>query len=198
MGCCTDLSVGCLVMAAGNAERFGRNKLSAVLGRETVIERALRALPRDKFAAVTVVTQYPEVEEAARAYGFRVIQNDHPDWGISHTIRIGTETLMDSCDAILYQVADQPLLRPESVKALVSFWRRQPEKIAALAHDGHRGNPCVFPARFYPELLELKEDCGGSAVIRRHEEDLILLETAARELMDIDTPEAYRTMLEIR
>ena len=33
---------------------------------------------------------------------------------------------------------------------------------------------------------------GGSAVIRNHEADLILLETDALELTDIDTPEALK------
>ena len=38
-------------------------------------------------------------------------------------------------------------------------------------------------------LLALEGDTGGSAVIRRHEELLLLLETSAEELMDVDTPE---------
>ena len=44
------------------------------------------------------------------------------------------------------------------------------------------------------ELMELKEDRGGSTVIRRHEEDLILLETEAQELTDVDTPEALQKL----
>ena len=49
-----------------------------------------------------------------------------------------------------------------------------------------------FFARFYPELLALNGDRGGSAVIRNHEADLILLEADALELTDIDTPEALK------
>ena len=40
--------------------------------------------------------------------------------------------------------------------------------------------------------LGLDWDRGGSAVIRNHEADLILLETDALELTDIDTPEALK------
>ena len=68
------------------------------------------------------------------------------------------------------------------------------ETIAALAHGGVRGNPCIFPARFFPELLELREDHGGNTVIRRHEESLILLEVPAEELTDVDTPEALHRL----
>ena len=73
---------------------------------------------------------------------------------------------------------------------MVALWKRQPDKIAALGHNGVRGNPCLFPAKFFPELMELREDHGGSTVIRRHEDVLTLLEVDPRELQDADTPEA--------
>ena len=89
-------------------------------------------------------------------------------------------------------MADQPWLKRDSVEALAALWAQHPAKIAAMAHGGVRGNPCLFPARFYPELLALNGDRGGSAVIRNHEADLILLEADALELTDIDTPEALK------
>ena len=87
-------------------------------------------------------------------------------------------------------MADQPLLRRESVDALVTLWQEKPDGIAALGHGGVRGNPCLFPARLFPELWALQGDRGGAAVIRRHEDLLTLLEVDPRELQDADTPEA--------
>ena len=83
--------------------------------------------------------------------------------------------------------ADQPLLRRETVERLIDAWLAQPERIAALAHSGVRGNPCIFPARYFDELLALEGDRGGSAVIRQHPEALLLVEAAAEELADVDT-----------
>lgn len=187
------LKLGCVVMAAGNARRFGENKLAAEVQGRSLIRRALEAVPPEDFYRVVVVTQYPEVLDLARSFRFTALRNEHPDWGISHTIRLGLEALGD-CDGALFLVSDQPLLRRERVAVLAALWRAQPEKIAALAHNGVRGNPCLFPARFFPELLELQEDRGGNTVIRRHEEDLILLEAAESELTDVDTPEALREL----
>ena len=96
----------------------------------------------------------------------------------------------------MFLVSDQPLLKRESVAALARFWREQPDKLAALAHGGVRGNPCVFPARFFPELLELTEDHGGNTVIRRHQGDLRLLEVPEEELTDVDTPQALARLKE--
>lgn len=183
------LKLGCVVMAAGNARRFGENKLAAQLRGRSLILRALEAVPSEQFDAVAVVTQYPEIMRIAKDFHFSAIHNEHPDWGISHTIKLGLTGLRD-CDGVMFLVSDQPLLRRESVAELARLWKRQPDKIAALAHGGVRGNPCLFPARFFPELLELREDHGGNTVIRRHEDDLVLLEAAEQELTDVDTPEA--------
>lgn len=185
----TALKIGCVVMAAGNARRFGDNKLAAQLRGRPLILRALEAVPAELFDSVVVVTQYPEIMRLGTEFRFAALYNEHPDWGISHTIELGLTGLRD-CDGVLFLVSDQPLLRRESVAELVRLWQRQPEKIAALSHGGVRGNPCLFPARFFPELLELREDHGGNTVIRRHEEDLVLLETAEQELTDVDTPQA--------
>ena len=186
--------LGCVVMAAGNAKRFGENKLAAELRGRSLIRRALEAVPAGEFDAVAVVSQYPEVLALAEEFGFTPVENQHPDWGISHTISLGLETLGEDCAAACFLVSDQPLLRRESVEALAELWRGNPQKIAALAHNGVRGNPCLFPARFFPELRELREDHGGNTVIRRHEEDLILLEVPPEELTDVDTPAAMMAL----
>ena len=178
--------LGCVVMAAGNARRFGGNKLSAELDGRSLILRALEAVPRPLFEKTAVVTQYPEVIALAERMDFQAVENPHPDYGISHTVRLGLAGLQN-CDGVMFLVSDQPLLRRESVEALVRLWYTQPERIAALSHGGVRGNPCLFPARFFPELLALTEDHGGNTVIRRHEEALTLLEAAAEELADVDT-----------
>ena len=52
--------IGCLIMAAGNASRFGSNKLAAKVDGKMLIEHALETVPREEFARVTVVTQYDE------------------------------------------------------------------------------------------------------------------------------------------
>ena len=173
--------IGCLIMAAGNASRFGSNKLAAKVDGKMLIEHALETVPREEFARVTVVTQYDEVLVLARRFGFTVL------------VRLGTEAMAD-CDAILYQVADQPLLRRESVRAEVEFFRRHPDRIVAMGHGGVRGNPCIFPARFFPELTALEGDRGGSAVIRRHEDALALFEISPDELRDVDTPMALAAL----
>lgn len=189
-----ELRVGCLLMAAGNAERFGENKLlcAADDGR-TLIGHALDAIPRECFARTLVVTQYPEITALAKERGFETLENRHPERGQSETIRLGTRALSD-CDAICFMVADQPLLRCETLAREVNFFSSHREHIVALGHNGARGNPCLFPARFFPELLALEGDVGGGAVIRKHPDDLLLFEAPEEEMRDVDTKEALAAL----
>ena len=183
------LTVGCLLMAAGNAERFGENKLlCAAWDGKSLIEHTLDAIPRECFARVLIVTQYPEITALAKERGFETLQNEHPERGQSGTIRLGTRALSD-CGAICFMVADQPLLRCETL-AREDFFSSHREHIVALGHNGVRGNPCLFPARFFPELLALEGDVGGSAVIKKHPDDLLLFEAPEEEMRDVDTKEA--------
>lgn len=178
--------IGCLIMAAGNASRFGSNKLFAAYRGKSLFELALLAVPPKLFSRVTVVSQYERALALAAQYGFDAILNSQPELGISRTIRLGTQAMLD-CDAILYMVADQPLLQPNSVCAVAERWMREPDCIVGAAHNGVRGNPCIFPKKFFPELLALSGDKGGSRVIRQHEDSLRLVEIPPEELYDCDT-----------
>lgn len=188
------MKIGCVLMAAGFGRRFGGNKLTAELGcGETLIGRALSTIPADKLDRVVVVTQHPQVAAPAEKYGFTSLHNPHPERGQSESIRIGLAALED-CDAVLFLVADQPKLQKETVSRLLDFAAAHPDRIVGLGHNGRRGNPCLFPARFFPELLSLEGDVGGSAVIKRHLDDLLLFEAPETELCDVDTKEALEAL----
>lgn len=187
--------IGCLVMAAGSASRFGENKLFARFQGKPLLELALMAVPAGLFSRVTLVGHEERALSLARGYGFDAVFNPAPELGASHTIFLGTSAMQD-CDAILYMVADQPLLRPESVRAVVERWMQAPTHIVGAAHNGRCGNPCIFPKEFFPELLALSGDCGGKRVIRSHEEKLLLVEVSPEELFDCDTQAALKMLLD--
>lgn len=187
------LSIGCVLLAAGNSSRFGSNKLTHVFQGKTLIRRALEAVPTEELSAVAVVTQYTEIADLAREFSFTAVMNTRPDLGQSHSIALGLSALRH-CSAVMFMVADQPQLKRESAAELVRFFRQHPDNIVGLGHNGRRGNPCIFPARFYPELMAIEGDRGGSVVIRQHEDELLLWEVSPSQLIDADTPQALENL----
>ena len=148
--------LGCVIMAAGNAVRFGANKLEAELDGKPLIRRAFEAVPAGVFDRVAVVTQYPAVAALAREFGFEPVRNDRPGDGLSRTVRLGTQALAQ-CDGIAFLVADQPLLSASAVRAVVRQWREHPSCIVGAACGTRRGNPNVFPREFFPALCALED-----------------------------------------
>lgn len=161
------MKLGCVLMAAGAARRFGENKLLAEFAGAPLYERALSAIPAEEFAGVAVVSHYEAILRAARLRGFAAVYNPAPEDGVSRTIALGMDAL-PGMDALLFLVADQPLLRRESVAAQTRVlsrtsaeyrspgaWRaaRQPRRFssgilprAARAHR-RRGRECRHPRR---------------------------------------------------
>ena len=180
--------VSCIVMAAGLASRFGSEKLLASLDGEPLISRVLRAVPLELLSCGAVVAWDQRILQLARSAGFLPVENNCPEAGVSRTISLGLQAVAP-CDGALFLVADQPLLRRESVKRVIDRWLQEPDKIVGLSHNGQRGNPCLFPSDLFGELMALTGDRGGNAVIRRHEDRLVLVEAPAEELMDVDRPD---------
>ena len=63
--------IGCLIMAAGNASRFGSNKLAAKVDGKMLIEHALEALERAGFT-VAVNRELPP-NDGCVSYGQAVV-----------------------------------------------------------------------------------------------------------------------------
>ena len=188
------MKLGCILMAAGAARRFGENKLLLPFEGMPLYQRALASIPAEEFEGVAVVSHYDEILSAAHARGFAAVYNPAPEDGVSRTIALGMDAL-PGMDALLFLVADQPLLRRESVSAELAFFRAHPEHIVALGHNARRGNPVIFPQAFFPALHALSGDTGGSAVIRSHPEALLLFEiNDPLELADVDTAAALHAL----
>lgn len=188
-----EAEVACIVMAAGASSRFGGDKLAAELDGKSLLRRALEAVPAERFCKVIVVTGRAEGAALAEEFGFEPVHNGAPEEGCSRTIRLGLEAA-GACGGALFLAADQPMLRRETVARLVDAFCGDPARIVCAAHRGERGNPCLFPAVFFDELRALSGDTGGSAVIRRHPEAVMLVEAAAEELDDVDTPGALERL----
>ncbi len=181
------MKLGCILMAAGSGSRFGVNKLEAMFEGKTLAEHALDVIPKEDFFAVAVVTQYPRLIEKAKALGFTAIENNRPEDGISHTIRLGMDVMKDA-DAIMFLVADQPRLRRQSIKNEIAFFYEHPDHLVAMGHGERRGNPAIFPKAYFTKLRDLQKDSGGSEVIRRHEDALLLYQLKdGLELFDVDS-----------
>ena len=187
------MKLACLLTAAGSGSRFGEDKLRLPVAGQPMGVHALDVLQASPFALRVLVTSADKeyLMEAARERGFTVVVNAAPEQGMSSSVRLGTAHILSSgaYDGILYAVADQPHLSADTVNRLTEAFQKEPEYIWAPVADGRRGNPVIFPASLFEELLNVTGDRGGRQVIAAHEDLLRTVAVPPEELRDIDTKE---------
>ena len=196
-------------MASGLARRFGSNKLLADFGGRPLLCRALEVTATPALAARVVVTRSAEVKSLCDAQAVPCLLHSLP--GRNDTVRLGLEallTLQPGLAGCIFLPGDQPLLRRETVEALVCAFvadtRTQKEteraifRLGARAADGPDtvvGSPVLFGCGYFSALRTLPEGKGGSVLLRRYPERVCNVFTADRaELLDADTPEALREL----
>ena len=184
------MNLGAVLLAAGRSSRFGRNKLLEDFGGMPVVCRVLDALCRVQASRMAVVTGCGEVAEYGRVRGLRVIGNDAPEKGLSHSIALGVRAIADM-DAVLLVAADMPLLTGDSLCALVRAFEEGGCQAACLGDETHWGNPAVFSRVCFDALCALTGDRGARGVLRSLGDCVRIVPCLhPGELADADTPQA--------
>jgi molybdenum cofactor cytidylyltransferase len=88
-------------------------------------------------------------------------------------------------------LGDQPYLPAGIVRDLIYALRSTGKAIAAPRYRDGLGNPVVFRAEVFPELLALEGDRGARAVVERDPGRVALLPIDRPMPDDVDTPEDY-------
>lgn len=191
------MKIDAILMASGQSERMGKNKLFLEFREKKLYEHTLDLLQDLKKEAVlhsvVVVSCYEEILEGARNRNLQAISNPDAEVGKSSSIKLGIEAC-DADSALMFFVADQPLLTKETCRALIDSFREK-EQMTFPRGEKRRGAPVIFPSEFREKLLNLKEDQGGMLFAKDHPTNPVAIE-AEEELLDIDTLEAYTQLKE--
>ena len=186
-------NIGCVIMASGLGRRFGGNKLMADFHGQPMICRILDAT-EGIFAKRVVVTRSEEIASLCQEREVQTVLHSLPHR--SDTVRLGLET-MDGVERCLFATSDQPLLRWETVAALVLAAKNEPDAIWRTIYDGTPGSPVIFPQWAFSELRNLPEGKGGGWVVKKYPERLRTVNVRDMyELKDVDSPEDLEELLE--
>jgi CTP:molybdopterin cytidylyltransferase MocA len=179
-----------LVLAAGQASRFGSPKQLVRIGGEALLQRAVARATELAGHGVTVVlgAHAAALTPLLRHSSATVLINRHWDEGLASSLRLGVAQLPVGTEAVMVTLADQAAITAFDLRRLASAWRRQPDSAIAASYDGHIGVPAVFPAHAFGLLQELRGDVGARAVLA-HLADRVLRVPMPNASIDIDVPE---------
>jgi molybdenum cofactor cytidylyltransferase len=174
---------------------MGTNKLSLPWGKKTVLERSLRVLLSSQVGEVWVVLNKQTWELGQRLRGPRVtlVHNPRSQEGMSTSIRKGIQAMGQKSRAVLIALGDHPLLKANTVNALIRAYAEKKGTIIVPVFRGKRGHPVLFDRRYVKELLRLKKDVGARALLERHRKEVYEVNSESEGVVvDIDTWEEYR------
>ena len=179
--------IGCVVMASGLSERYGRNKLLEKLdGREVILHTA-RSLAEAGFDPLAV-TRSAEVKALLDREGIRCAMHGGPLK--SDTIHTGLALLAPDLAGYLFMPGDQPLVRPASLRRMAEEFRADPRRAVRLGFGNTAGSPVLFPAFCREKLMAYTGNRGGLEVLEAERVPCGVVQAAdAWELWDVDTPE---------
>ena len=201
------LLVGCVIMASGLGRRFGGNKLLSDFHGKPLVSHAIKKAACFPFAKSIVVTRHEKIARLCVMEDIPFLLHQLP--GKNDTLRLGlgrllaeagNQTQSQSCigdrvtgtglSGCLFWPADQPLVSPESLNALVHAFSQFPGSICRLGYEDAAGSPILFGQEYFPELMSLPEDKGGSFLAQKYPAQVKIVPARDKyELYDIDTPE---------
>lgn len=184
------MKINAIVMASGLSKRMGENKLFLNFKGEELYQHCLDLINKLDFNKVIVVSSYEEVLEKSIDMGYTAIFNDYNEVGKSSSIRLGVNECLD--EAMMFFVADQPLLTLNTCKKLIKAYEKNQAITYPVVND-RRGAPVIFPNSYKDDLLKLKGDQGGMILAFNQEVNKLDISDES-ELLDIDTVKTYEDL----
>lgn len=188
------MKINLILLASGNSKRFNGNKLLTEFDGSTLYMHTLDKIKKlhsniIKFNKVIVVTQYEKIKSSALDLGFNVILNKDSDLGISNSIKLGINRDLNA-EGYMFMVCDQPFIKIDTIKKLILEFEKGEKGICSVGFNDILGNPNIFSRIYIDELSSLKGDVGGKAVLKKHLDDLMIVQVSDElELKDIDKRE---------
>jgi molybdenum cofactor cytidylyltransferase len=181
--------IGCVLLAAGSASRFGSQKLLARLpdGR-TIVEAAVANLLAARVGNVVAVARRDaELIQVLESCGCEVVINEHADQGMATSIVTGIAATSAATGWVI-ALGDMPSIRVDTIAAVVAALQAG-SRIAVPVMDGVRGHPVGFSARYAARLQALKGDSGARELLKADAafvDEIVVADAGI--FADIDTP----------
>jgi molybdenum cofactor cytidylyltransferase len=196
-----------IVLAAGEASRFGKPKQLLDYHGEPFVRHVAKTALEAGLAPVVVVTGAfaEQVEAAVKDLPVMVIRSERWMDGQSESIKVGIRALTPAPSPLqgegnvggaIFLLADQPQVTQHVIQALVERHALNGAAIVAPLAADRRANPVLFDRETFQDLLALTGDIGGRALFTHTQYTLDYVPWHDESLLfDVDTEDDYRKLL---
>jgi molybdenum cofactor cytidylyltransferase len=177
-----------VVLAAGEARRFGSTKQVVEVDGKALVVHAVDALRAGGVDEIVVVTGHDaDAVERLLPTDVRIVRNPAYRDGQSSSLAAALHDLAEDSEAAVILLADQPAMRPDDVRALVEGFRRTRQAIVRLRYDDGPG-PALLSREIYAEAGHLRGDTGARVLMASHPEWVAEVQVMGPAPRDVDVP----------
>ena len=184
-----------IILAAGESTRFGRPKQLLRLKDRCLIEWVLDVALDSELSRIILVLGYAHqrIQQALgkklRHAKLQLEVNPHYQKGQSHSLQVGLSRIKNTFPAVMFLLADQPLVDAATINCLLDKFGSADKDICVPTFHGKRGNPSIFSQKFYKHIMEIKGDIGARQIVKTHPERVLEIEIKnPLFFLDVDTP----------
>ncbi len=190
-----DVRVNAIVLAAGLSRRMGEtNKLLVEIDGKAMAEYVVNAANASEAHNIQIVTGH-EADKIETHFGDRVsgyIHNGKFASGLASSVKAGIAGMPQECDGALVLLGDMPLVTAAQINQLIEmFQMHKGEAIVLATHRGKRGNPVIWPKRYFGEIANLTGDEGARGLIKSHPDAVVEVEIGEASSTDYDVEEDF-------
>ena len=161
------------------------------IGGRTFIEQIAKTMLAVVPRLVIVIGAHRERVRAAIPRDARIAIVDNPNYsrGQLSSLKVGLGAIQPDSAGALVHLADHPMLRVETFRAIVDSYNRARKPIVIARHDGHRGHPVIFDRTMFGELLAAPEEEGARHVVNADASRVAYVDLDDPGInLDFDTP----------
>lgn len=187
-----------IVLAGGLSTRMKQLKPLLPLGGATITDRVIDLFFNEGVGVYLVVGyRRDEIIAGIKKRDITIVYNPDFEKGMFSSIQAGIRGLQPVYQSFFILPVDIPLVRPATVRRLITVALENPDNIIYPVFGGKRGHPPLIPGALATAILGWEKGGGLKAVLKSKER--LALEVPVPDssiLFDIDTPEDYAALLE--
>ena len=139
-----------IILAAGASTRFGSPKQLLKLKDKFLVEWVIDAAVNSQLQTVVLVLGHEHqkitsaLEAKRRHPKLNILVNHRYQEGQSTSLKVGLSRVRQDVEAVMYLLADQPMIDSETIDYLLETVQGSAKEICVPVFEGQRGNPAIF------------------------------------------------------
>ena len=193
-------NTGIIILAAGNASRFGSVKQLLHFNNKTLLQHVIdEAVDAGAEPVVVVTGSYTdEVKKTIDKEQVEIVYNENWQLGMASGIAAGVRkaiTLNNEVEKLIIAVCDQPFVSAALFRQLYQTQNEGVQHIVASAYADTVGTPVLFTQKYFDALLGLTGEEGAKKIIKANADDVAIVDFP-QGAIDIDTEKDYKDLLD--